>query len=321
MTSSGRSVTVVIPTQNEERYIGRCLRALKGLEYPTEKLQIRVVDNYSSDATNKIVSDFGVRLIEIDKKSIARSRNAGALDARTDLIAFLDADCIPSPYWLKEAVKHFDSPAVVAAGAYPYILEAESNSLQKTWGKLCGRNDRGVHSVDWLSTQNLILRKSIFKKIGGFNEALVTCEDVDLGYRFRNHGTIIYDPNIVVYHLREPKTLRGFFKKEIWHGQSNISGIHSHGLRMSELPSVLAPAVFAGGIIAGIIGLVSKSGFWATGIGFSFAIPITYAVRGIKKTDNILFVFVIYCTYFAARSVALGLEIFGILSRGFRALT
>jgi len=315
------SVTVVIPTLNEERFIGRCLAALKKLDYPTEKLEIRMVDNYSNDQTTRIASDFGVRVIKIDKKTIARSRNAGALDTQTDLIAFLDADCIPSPYWLKEAIAHFDSADVVAVGAYPYVLDAESNSLPKSWAALCSREKRGVHSVDWLSTQNLIVRTSVFKKIGGFNETLVTCEDVDLGYRLRNHGVILYDPKVAVYHLREPKTLKEFLKKEIWHGQSNISGFLSHGLHLSEIPSLIAPLLFAGGIITGVLELVLSNGFLTTGFAVSLAVPIIYTVRGFKRANNIPLIFFIYCLYFAARSFASVREILLIMFRWFSTIT
>lgn len=298
------SVTVVIPTLNEEAYIARCLTALKAIDYPAEKLEIRVVDNYSDDQTPRIASRLGARVIEADRKTVAYSRNVGASDVHTDLIAFLDADCLPSSWWMKQAVKHFSSAHVAAAGSYPSVLDDESNALQKTWAALCSRENERVHEVDWLPTANLVVRTTFFRRLGGFNESLVTCEDVDLGYRLRSQGIVVYDPRIMVYHLREPRTFKEFVAKEVWHAKNNISGFLSHGLRASEIPSLTAPLLFGAGILAGITGLALTNGLLMSGFAVSLAIPAAYTVRGYKRAKNVPLVFLIYCAYFAARSFA-----------------
>jgi glycosyltransferase involved in cell wall biosynthesis len=312
------SVTVVIPTLNEEAYIARCLTALKAIDYPAEKLEIRVVDNYSDDQTPRIASRLGARVIEADRKTVAYSRNVGALDVHTDLIAFLDADCLPSAWWMKQAVKHFSSANVAAAGSYPSVLDAESNALQKTWAALCSREDKGVHEVDWLPTANLVVRTTFFKRLGGFNESLATCEDVDLGYRLRSQGIVVYDPRITVYHLREPRTFKEFVEKEAWHAKNNISGFLSHGLRASEIPSLTAPLLFGAGIMAGFIGLVLAKELMTVGFAVSLAIPAAYTVRGYKRTRKVALVFLIYCAYFVARSFAFAREIWVMLFRWHR---
>jgi len=314
------SVTVVIPTLNEEGYIARCLTALKAIDYPSQKMEIRVVDNYSDDQTPRIASSLGVRVIEAERKTVAYSRNAGALDVRTELIAFLDADCLPSPGWMKQAVKHFTSTHVAAAGSYPAVLDGESNELQKAWAALCRREKEGVHEVDWLPTANLVVRTAYFKRIGGFNESLATCEDADLGYRLRSQGVVVYDPWITVYHLREPKTFGEFVRKEIWHAKSNFSGLLSHGLRASEIPSFAAPLLFGAGIVTGFTGMVLTNELLTGGFAISLAIPTAYTIRGYKRTKNFPLVFLIYCAYFAARFVAFVREVWLMLFRRRKAL-
>ena len=303
------SVTVVIPALNEEKYIARCLTALKAVEYPPEKLDIRVVDNHSDDQTSRIASGLGARVIEADRKTVAHSRNVGALDAQTELIAFLDADCLPDSGWLRHAVKHFASARVAATGSYPSVLDQESNALQKTWAALCSRKNEGVHEVDWLPTANLVVRTSFFRRMGGFNESLATCEDADLGYRLRSLGIIVYDPQVTVYHLREPRTFGEFVRKEIWHAESNFSGLMSHGLRVSEIPSFIAPLLFGAGSVSGFIGWVLANEFLTYGFAITLAIPMAYTVRGYRKTRNVPLVFLIYCAYFAARFVAFVREV------------
>lgn len=175
------SVAIIIPTLNEEQYIGRCLESLEQLDYSRDQIQIYIVDNGSSDRTVKIASNFNVNIINAEKKTIAYSRNIGAFNTNSDLIAFLDADCLPVPWWIKEAASHFFSTNVVAVGSYPSVLEAESNELQKMWANLCKRSNEEIRNVDWLPSANFIVKSECFKLIGGFNDSLVTCEDVDLG--------------------------------------------------------------------------------------------------------------------------------------------
>lgn len=309
------SVAVVIPTLNEEQYIGRCLEALTQIDYSKDRLQIYIVDNGSKDKTLEIASGFNVNIITAEKKTIAYSRNVGAFSTKSALIAFLDADCLPAPWWLKEAISHFSSTSVVAVGSYPSVLEAESNCLQRTWVDLCRKSTGKVQRVDWLPSANFIVSSEAFRLIGGFNDLLVTCEDVDLGYRLINHGHILYDPKTLVYHLREPKNFKEFFKKEVWHAKNNFSGIFSHGLKVSEIPSVLAPFLFGIGFIVGICGLFFSNSI----LGFWFFLPIfiliIYGIRGYLKTGKMFMTILIYFVYFSARSFASFRELFSFLFR------
>lgn len=296
------SVAVIIPTLNEEQYIGRCLESLAQLDYSKDQIQIYIVDNGSSDQTVKIASSFNVNIINAAKKTIAYSRNIGAFNTKSDLIAFLDADCLPAPWWIKEAVSHFFSTNVVAVGSYPSVLESESNELQKTWANLCRRSNKEIRNVDWLPSANFIVKSKIFRLIDGFNDLLATCEDVDLGYRLKDYGEIIYDPKILVYHLREPKTFMEFFKKEIWHAKNNLSGAFSHGLKASEIPSLVAPLLFGIGLVMSFFGLFFSSHILISCFLFSIIILVMYTIRGYIKTGSFVMVLMIYSVYFLARS-------------------
>jgi cellulose synthase/poly-beta-1,6-N-acetylglucosamine synthase-like glycosyltransferase len=307
------SITIVIPTLNEERFIGRCLSALADLEYPPEKLDVRVVDNYSQDQTEKLALKLGAHVIRAERKTVAYSRNVGALGVSTELIAFLDADCLPSRMWLANAVTHFETTTVAAVGSYPSVLENESNTLQKTWATLCSQNGEGVHNVNWLPTANFIVRASYFEDIGGFNESLTTCEDVDLAYRLRACGAILYDPEVLVYHLREPSTIKEFIKKEFWHAESNITGFLSHGMRITEIPSLAAPLVFGTGMAVGSAGVATGKLFLLFGFALSLAIPAAYTVRAYKKAISLPIVFIIYNAYFSARFLAMLREVWRLL--------
>ncbi|MBK8508751.1 MAG: glycosyltransferase [Candidatus Competibacteraceae bacterium] len=299
------SVAVIIPTLNEELHIGRCLAGLIKLDYPRERVRIRVVDNFSSDRTVEVARGFGVETMQVPKSTIAKSRNAGAKGAREDIVAFLDADCVPASSWLRHAVRHFVATDVAAVGSYPGVIAEESNLLQKTWAAINRRSGDGVTVVGWLPSANLLVRTESLARVGGFNEALTTCEDVDLTYRLSAQGRILYDPEILVYHLREPQRFKDLFWKEIWHARSNFSGITSHGLQWRELPSLFAPLAFGVGAVAGTIGLLAGSGVsTCCGFGVSTVTVVLYSVRAMRRTARFDMAMAIYVVYFSARFYA-----------------
>jgi glycosyltransferase involved in cell wall biosynthesis len=298
-------VTIVIPTLNEEKYIGRCLRSIHLLAYPKEKLEIIVVDNISTDKTIDIATEIGADVIRVKPISIAHSRNTGAKKAKGEILAFIDADCLVTVNWLARGVEYFKDPRIVAVGSYPAVLEQESNQLQKAWSILCRGNESEVRKSEWLSSANLIVRKGSFNQIGGFNDSLITCEDSDLGYRLGKLGDIINDPQVLVFHLREPRTWMAFFKKEVWHSRGNLAGVFSHGINLKEFPSFLMPLTYGLGVFGLLLipfyGLkIMLACLWLIG-----GPVILYAGRGFHLYRNFNYLVRIYFVYLAARSFSL----------------
>lgn len=305
------SVCVVIPARNEERFLPRCLGGLAKVDYPRDLLQVVVVDNGSTDRTREIAAEFGATVLQVPPKTIAHSRNEGAASSRSDIIAFVDADCVVAQQWLRAAVKHFARKRTVAVGSYPYVIPEESNRLQQTWSRLCRAATDEPRRADWLPSANMLVRRNAYETVGGFDESLETCEDSDLGYRLRRRGVIVDDSEVRSYHLREPRTWMEFFRKEYWHAKGNLSGVVRHGLALSELPSLLAPAMFAAGLLAFV--LATTVGIGSPWLAFFFcALPVVgYTLRGVGKTKNLPLTAAIYTIYFAARSLALVVGIIG----------
>jgi cellulose synthase/poly-beta-1,6-N-acetylglucosamine synthase-like glycosyltransferase len=308
------SVTVVIPALNEEDFIERCLTAVKCLDYPQKLLKVIVADNGSTDKTREIALQYTAAVLDVPRKSIAHTRNVGAEQSTSDIIAFIDADIVVHPSWLAKAAPHFLDENVVAVGSYPDVLPGEANRLQQTWSALCRSNFKKPTPSDWLPSANLIVRRAAFKTINGFNEDLITCEDSDLGYRIKTVGTIINDPNILVYHLREPKTFVEFFKKEVWHSAGNLTGAFNHGFKLSELPSLILPALFSIGILICMTSVFFGKTIFGIGC-LSAALPLfLYVGKGRRKTGNIGYISCIYFVYLAARSYSLARDVFRLMS-------
>lgn len=235
-------VSIIIPAYNEEHNISLCLDSIFSMNYPRDEFEVIVVDNGSTDRTREIAEKYNIILLMNDTKNVSGLRNLGAQIAKGKILAFVDADCIVSEGWLKKAGKYFISTENAAWGSPPVIPE-NATWVQKAW-YLIRQKEKSIQEVEWLESMNLFVRKDLFTKVGGFNENLITAEDVDFSYRISEFGKLISDSNIEVCHLGEAATIKEFFRKEIWRGIGNLSGIKSHGLKVKELPSLMVPVYF-----------------------------------------------------------------------------
>src|SRR6187549_1214219 len=101
-------VSIIIPAKNEERLLRGCIRSLHQLDYPKDKIEIIIVDGLSTDNTARVAIEMGAKVISNVKQTVSPGRNIGFENAKGDLIAFTDADCIVDKNWLASSVKYFE---------------------------------------------------------------------------------------------------------------------------------------------------------------------------------------------------------------------
>lgn len=236
-------ISVIIPVKNEEENLELCLEALTKVEFPPDGVEIIVVDNGSEDRTLEVAQSFGLRILQRPELNIAELRNSGAARARGKYVAFVDADIVVCTGWLQAAYKRFsENPEICCLGGYIDIPD-NASWLERTW-HLRLEIWPSEQEVEWVSSMNMIVKKSVFEQVGGFNPRLVTAEDVDLCFRMKSFGKIVCSKEIKAVHLGEAKTLGRFFRKESWRGQGNLTGVLSHGIELRELPSLVVPIFY-----------------------------------------------------------------------------
>ncbi|MBI2621337.1 MAG: glycosyltransferase [Candidatus Levybacteria bacterium] len=167
--------TVVIPTLNEEKYIGGIL---ENLENQTKKAdEIIVVDAYSADRTLKIVKKYkNVKILQAPP-SIAGQRNLGAKHANNELIIFIDADTEIAHDFLQKALGEFERknldiacPFYLARTKHPLLIA--SMYLYNFGFSLYQRFlPSGAGCC-------IIIRKTVFEKGGGFDTS-IKFEDIE----------------------------------------------------------------------------------------------------------------------------------------------
>lgn len=239
------TVSVIIPVKDRHEELLECLDGVFAVDYPEEKLEVIVIDDGSKDRIDPLPNDYRWRVL---RNSICQgqsySRNLGAKDARGEILAFLDSDCVPSKNWLSDLVSPFQWDRISAVGGYVegYFEYTSLDRYERTFSPLnLGRYiilDRDGPSTFYIPTCNLLVRKVAFKAVGGLKRALKVGEDVDLCWRLREKGDyILYIPAGSVKH-RHRNELRKMLKRRFEYGTSEaiLYKIHPQKRKMVQLP-------------------------------------------------------------------------------------
>lgn len=309
-------VSVIIPVKNEEKNIGRCIEGIRSCNYPEELYEIIVIDNGSTDNTKNIVKEFaGVILLIKEEGTIGALRNFGAMHAKGEIIAFLDGDCIPDRKWLKVGRGHLMMDKDISCIGFTMEKPSSRASwVEKTWYKMnSGSKYKGICTVRWLSSFNLILRKDMFLRIGGFDESIETCEDADLGFRLNKIGKLIFSDEIAIKHLGTVKTIKELFLKELWRGKGNLKSFLQNDDKMKNIASVFIPLIYIALVLLMmvflllyIVGIENVTAIYLIGMLIIF-LPALLAIIKQKtyQITEILKVAFLYFIYLCARGLAI----------------
>jgi len=191
-------ISIVIPAFNEENYIKNVFQGLK--EQGFRNFEVIVADGNSTDRTREIVRQNGGRDVVETKRNIGAARNVGARLAKGDFIMFTNADTKVSKNLLKTYLDIFKDKNVVAASGPLIPLEDTTRFIRFGYRYASFYLAKLSFAIGKpaISRSNSMVRTSAFKKCGGFDESLVTYEDLDLALRLSKIGEIRYVDDAVV---------------------------------------------------------------------------------------------------------------------------
>jgi len=182
-------ISIIVPTLNEEKLIGNCLKSIKNQDYEGE-YEIIVADGKSKDRTVKIAKKYADKVIITKKRGISVGRNAGAKVAKGDILLFVDADTLLLPNVISEVVKHLNKKNVAGVSVPIIGDDIKKNFLYLTsmglYYLLAKIKLQPIYAVCFAC------RKKSFLEVNGFDEGLRVAEDVELGERLKKIGKINY---------------------------------------------------------------------------------------------------------------------------------
>jgi mycofactocin system glycosyltransferase len=250
-------VTVVVPVRD-----GDVQGVLAGLG-PVGR--VVVVDDGSVPA---VETPTGTVLRHSRPRGPAAARNTGWRQAETDLVAFVDADCEPSPGWLDPLLPHFGDPRVGAVA--PRITAGDTSRLPASlaaYERARPALDRGPwpasvrprSRVPFVPAAVLVVRRTSLEAVGGFDETLRVGEDVDCIWRLAAAGwTIRYEPLAAVPH-RARRGTGAWLRQRFRYGTSAAPLARRHGAAVAPAAlsawSAVAWAAAARGLPAAALGI------------------------------------------------------------------
>ena len=212
-------VSIIVPTFNSELTIDECLRSILELDYPKQLLEVIVIDGGSTDATTERAKAYPVKLISSQLNPPA-AYNLVLKTAEKEIIGLIDSDAKVEKGWLRKLVKHLNDPKVAGASGTVETWNKDKLVPRAIGYELSSRYRRLPNTVERVATMNLLLKKKVTMEIGGFDEALPTQYDTDIGARLAQAGyRIAFDSEAICYHFHR-STLRTFFKQQYKYGQN-----------------------------------------------------------------------------------------------------
>lgn len=296
------AVSVIVPCLDAERDLAVCLASVHACRYPA--LELIVVDNGSRDRSVEIANQYATRVYEIPGVTISALRNRAAAEAQGRILAFLDADCVPHPNWLREGVSALRPEPCVAGHAYD--VPEDASWIERDWSL---QRDPGRHEAAGLPGGNLFVEKDAFHRIGGFDERLRTGEDAEFCKRASQRMRVISDDRIRVVHLGNPKTLAQFLRREIWYG---LGAFGSLSIEKFDLPLIgtLAFLLSTLGQLAGLAAVAAghSAGWLLASVAMLFALlglTLTHRRRFLRGVGHTLRLACLYYLYYLGRTISL----------------
>lgn len=255
------TIAVIVAARDAQATMRKCLDSLLTLDYPG--YEVIVVDDGSKDDTPRILEEYRekIKVITLKGNGPSAARNIASRQTQAEYVAFTDSDCVADRLWLKELIKGFQDSAVAGVGGSQRIPEDETRFGRDVFGFMkksrffidyMGKNRDSLMSVRHNPSYNVMYRRDVFVKAGGFLEGLWPGEDVELDYRLTKQGHILkWNPKAFVFHYK-PQTLSAFMKMMYRYGDAQGRLVRRYGIfrkvQMLPLVGFFLAVLFAAGL-------------------------------------------------------------------------
>lgn len=212
-------ISVICPIYNEEKYITKCIESILVQDYPKEDMEVLLVDGMSSDRTREIVKSYYgeykfICLLDNPHKTVPYAMNIGIKAAKGDIIIRLDAHAIYPKNYFSELVRYLKELNADNVGAVCRTLPAKNTPKCKAIAAALSSSFGMGNSYFRIGAKRIMkvdtvpfgcYRRTVFEKIGLYDNELVRNQDDELNARLIKHGGMIYliSGLVVDYYARD----------------------------------------------------------------------------------------------------------------------
>ena len=214
-------ISVVVCSFNGSSTIRDCMEGLQKIDYPN--YEVIVINDGSKDHLAEIVREYPVRLITTSNRGLSSARNTGMMEAKGEIVAYIDDDAYPDPHWLRYLACAYQSTPHAGIGG-PNLAPDDDGPIAT-----CVSNSPGgpVHVLitdeiaEHIPGCNMSFRKDVLLEIGGFDPVYRSAgDDVDLCWRIQHTGrTIGFHPSAYVWHHRR-NSVKAYWKQQKGYGKA-----------------------------------------------------------------------------------------------------
>ncbi|MFO1154204.1 MAG: mycofactocin biosynthesis glycosyltransferase MftF [Rhodospirillales bacterium] len=239
-------VSIIVPARGRHRATRACVQSLLALDYPAEACEIIVVDDASEPPLAPALDGLPIRTIRLQRnagQSVAR--NLAAVEARGELLAFIDNDCIAAADWLRVLVPHFGDAQLAIVGGR-VVAPPPTGGTVGAFEAVRSPLDMGAMAapvgptepVAYLATCNFIVRRDVLLAEGGFVEEMRLGEDVDFTWRVLRAGHAArYVPAGQVTHCHREGLLQLLQRRADYaSSEADLQRRHPEGRRVLPVP-------------------------------------------------------------------------------------
>ncbi len=215
------NISVVIPNYNGEDNL---YKNLPKVFDAVGNAEIIVIDDASTDGSLKVLDSFKpkIKIIKNEKNfGFSSTVNFGVKAAEGDIVILLNTDVIPERGFLSPLLSHFKDDKVFAVGCMDknkeegkIVLRGRGIGFWKRGFLIHARGEVNKTNTLWVSGGSGAFRKSIWEKLGGFDNLYnpFYWEDIDLSYRAIKSGfKVLFEPKSVVFHEHEKGAIKKNF--------------------------------------------------------------------------------------------------------------
>ncbi|HEY6107733.1 MAG TPA: glycosyltransferase family 2 protein [Gemmatimonadales bacterium] len=264
-------VTIVVPCRNEERYIVECLDSILACDYPSDRLEVLVVDGMSDDGTRAVLADYAarnplVRMLDNPRRITPVALNLAIGAARGEVIVRMDAHVVYPRNYVSRLVAALDEFGADNVGAVLRTLPANQTAMGKAiaigmshpFGVGTSYFRIGTDQPRWVDTIAFFcIRRATFDRVGMFDEELIRHQDGEFNARLiKSGGRILLIPDVVSYYYARA-TLRQVGRMFYQYGYFKPLVAKKLG-RFMTVRQLIPPGFVLGLLVTGVAALLWK---------------------------------------------------------------